>query len=94
MNPTLTIARRELKGYFASPVAFVFIVIFLLLASFFTFMIGGLFERGEANSVRRVAQLLQSAFGSAGDGQPESVLQGLQVSGERRLCSAVSRAAD
>ncbi len=49
MNPTLTIARRELKGYFASPVAFVFIVIFLLLASFFTFMLGGLFERGEAN---------------------------------------------
>ncbi len=49
MNPTLTIARRELKGYFASPVAFVFIVIFLLLAAFFTFMLGGLFERGEAN---------------------------------------------
>ncbi len=49
MNPTLTIARRELKGYFASPVAFVFIVIFLLLASFFTFMVAGFFERGEAN---------------------------------------------
>ena len=49
MNPTLTIARRELKGYFASPVAFVFIVIFLLLASFFTFMMGGLLELGQAS---------------------------------------------
>jgi ABC-2 type transport system permease protein len=44
-----TIAKREFGGYFASPVAFVFIVIFLLLAAFFTFMIAGFFERGEAN---------------------------------------------
>ncbi len=42
-----TIAKRELGGYFASPVAYVFIVIFLLLAGFFTFMAGGFFERGE-----------------------------------------------
>ena len=48
MNHILTIAKREVRGYFSSPVAFVFIVIFLLLAGFFTFMIGGLFERGEA----------------------------------------------
>ena len=48
MSNILTIAKRELRGYFSSPVAFVFIVIFLLLAGFFTFMIGGLFERGEA----------------------------------------------
>lgn len=44
-----TIAKRELGAYFASPVAFVFIVIFLLLAGFFTFMVGGFFERGEAS---------------------------------------------
>ena len=44
-----TIAKRELKGYFASPVAYVFIVIYLLLAGFFTFMVGGFFERGQAN---------------------------------------------
>ncbi|MDQ3622078.1 MAG: ABC transporter permease subunit [Verrucomicrobiota bacterium] len=48
-HPIRTIAKRELSGYFSSPVAFVFIVIFLLLAGFFTFMVGGLFERGEAN---------------------------------------------
>jgi ABC-2 type transport system permease protein len=42
------ITKRELSGYFASPVAYVFIVIFLLLAGFFTFMAGFFFERGEA----------------------------------------------
>lgn len=46
-----TIAKRELTGYFASPVAFVFIVIFLLLTGFFTFMAGGFFERGEASLI-------------------------------------------
>ncbi len=48
-RPVLTIAKRELGGYFASPVAFVFIVIFLLLAGFFTFMVAGFFPRGQAN---------------------------------------------
>ena len=43
------IAKRELAGYFSSPVAYVFIVIFLLLTGFFTFMAGGFFEHGEAN---------------------------------------------
>src|SRR5438132_12715120 len=46
-----TIAKRELGGYFASPVAYVFIVIFLLLCGFFTFMLGGFFERREASLV-------------------------------------------
>jgi ABC-2 type transport system permease protein len=44
-----TIARREIVGFFASPVGFVFIVIFLLLSGFFTFMVAGFFEGGEAN---------------------------------------------
>lgn len=44
-----TIAKRELASYFASPVAYVFIVIFLLMIGFFTFMVGGFFERGEAS---------------------------------------------
>jgi gliding motility-associated transport system permease protein len=44
-----TIAKRELGGYFSSPVAYVFIVIFLLLTGFFTFMAGNFFERGQAN---------------------------------------------
>lgn len=44
-----TISRRELASYFESPVAYVFLVIFLLLAGFFTFTFGGFFERGEAS---------------------------------------------
>jgi ABC-2 type transport system permease protein len=44
-----TIAKRELSGYFGSPVAYVFIVIFLLLTGFFTFEAGGFFERGQAS---------------------------------------------
>jgi ABC-2 type transport system permease protein len=44
-----TIAKRELVGYFDSPVAYVFIVIYLLLAGFFTFTFGAFFDRGEAS---------------------------------------------
>ncbi|HTN26303.1 MAG TPA: ABC transporter permease [Burkholderiales bacterium] len=43
------ILRRELEGYFTSPVAYVFLVIFLLLTGFFTFTAGAFFERGEAS---------------------------------------------
>jgi ABC-2 type transport system permease protein len=49
MRHVWVIAKRELVGYFASPVAYVFLVIFLLLSGFFTFMLGGFFERGEAS---------------------------------------------
>src|SRR5215470_6083641 len=47
-----TITKRELGAYFSSPLAYVFIVIFLLLCGFFTFMVGGFFERGEASLTR------------------------------------------
>ncbi|WCJ58530.1 ABC transporter permease subunit [Fontisphaera persica] len=45
------IGRRQLGSYFNSPVAYVFIVIFLLLAGFFTFMVGGFFQRDQASLV-------------------------------------------
>src|ERR1044071_9841863 len=44
-----TIAKRELSGFFASPVAYVFIVIWLLLIGFFTFSLGGFFQIGQAS---------------------------------------------
>jgi ABC-2 type transport system permease protein len=44
-----TITKRELGAYFSSPLAYIFIVIFLLLCGFFTFMVGQFFERGEAS---------------------------------------------
>lgn len=49
MNPVSVIFRRELSSYFNTPVAYVFIVIFLVLASAFAFQLGGLFERGQAD---------------------------------------------
>lgn len=39
------ILRRELASYFATPVAYVFIVIFLLMAGSFTFYLGNFYER-------------------------------------------------
>ena len=45
------IMKRELGGYFTSPIAYVFLVIFLLLTGFFTFTVGNFFERGEASLV-------------------------------------------
>jgi ABC-2 type transport system permease protein len=44
-----SIAKRELASYFTSPVAYVFLVIFLLLTGFLTFTAGAFFERGEAS---------------------------------------------
>ena len=41
--------RRELGSYFATPLAYVFILIFLLLSASFTFYLGGFFERGQAD---------------------------------------------
>jgi len=41
--------RRELRSYFATPVAYVFIVIFLMLMGAFTFQLGNFYERGQAD---------------------------------------------
>jgi len=43
------IAGRELRAYFATPLAYVFIVIFLALMGVFTFYLGGFYERGQAD---------------------------------------------
>ncbi|MGB0134336.1 ABC transporter permease subunit [Dokdonella sp.] len=49
MSAITTVFRRELASYFATPVAYVFIVIFLVLSSAFTFYLGGFYERGQAD---------------------------------------------
>jgi ABC-2 type transport system permease protein len=49
MRATLVIAGRELAGYFATPVATVFIVIFLVLQGTLTFNLGNFFDRGQAD---------------------------------------------
>jgi ABC-2 type transport system permease protein len=49
MTRAFAIFRRELSGYFATPLAYVFIVIFLVLAGVLTFFVGNFFERGQAD---------------------------------------------
>jgi len=49
MNELLAVFRRELGGYFATPLAFIFIVIFLFTMGAFTFYLGGYYESGQAD---------------------------------------------
>lgn len=49
MRACATIFRREFSSYFATPLAAVVLVVFLFLAGIFTFSMGGLFERGQAD---------------------------------------------
>src|ERR1700692_1271942 len=49
MRNVLTIFRRELAAYFATPLAYVFIVIFLVMAGILTVFRGNFFERGQAD---------------------------------------------
>ena len=48
MKSIWTITKRELAGYFNSPVAYVFLVIFLLMTAAFTFLIGQFMDRNQA----------------------------------------------
>ncbi|MEE3282696.1 MAG: ABC transporter permease subunit [Pseudomonadota bacterium] len=49
MNVIGALFRRELQSYFATPVAYVFILIFLVLMGTFTFYLGNFYERGQAD---------------------------------------------
>ena len=49
MRAFLAIVRRELAAYFTTPIAYVFIVIFVALAGVFTFQVGNYFARGLAD---------------------------------------------
>jgi ABC-2 type transport system permease protein len=49
MNELLAVFRREFASYFATPLAYVFIVIFLFAMGTFTFYIGHFYENGAAD---------------------------------------------
>src|SRR6266576_1574371 len=49
MTRTFAIFRRELRGYFVTPLAYLFIVIFLVLAGVLAFFVGNFFDRGQAD---------------------------------------------
>lgn len=49
MNMVSILFKREFASFFATPVAYVFILIFLILSGVFTFNIGNFYERGQAD---------------------------------------------
>lgn len=49
MSPLIIIARREWNAYFATPLAYVFLVVFLVLCGFATFELGGFYLRNQAD---------------------------------------------
>lgn len=49
MNNIRAILKRELYGYFSTPVAYVFLVVFLFLTGVFTFYLGAFYERAQAD---------------------------------------------
>jgi len=49
MRNVLTIFRREFVSYFTTPLAYVFIVIFLVMGGVLTFFVGNFYDRGQAD---------------------------------------------
>jgi ABC-2 type transport system permease protein len=49
MSPVSAVMRRELRSFFVTPMAYVFLVIFLVLAGILTFYAGDFYERGQAD---------------------------------------------
>jgi ABC-2 type transport system permease protein len=49
MSNVLSIFKREFLGYFSTPIAYVFLAIFVFLSGIFTFYMGSFFDRGQAD---------------------------------------------
>jgi ABC-2 type transport system permease protein len=49
LSPVRTILSRELRSYFATPIAYVFIIIFLLFLNLFAFQLGRIYENGQSD---------------------------------------------
>src|SRR5207344_2358801 len=49
MSPIFTVFKREFRSYFSTPIALIFLTVFLILNGFFTFKLGRFFESGQAD---------------------------------------------
>lgn len=49
MSPIAAVVRRELRSYFVTPVAYVFLVIFLVMSGILTFYAGDFYDRRQAD---------------------------------------------
>ena len=45
------IFKRELAGYYTTPIAYIFMIIFVFLSGIFAFYIGNFFGRGQADLI-------------------------------------------
>ena len=57
MSNVISIFKREFLGYFATPIAYVFLAIFVFLSGIFTFYMGSFFDRGQADATDPVDRL-------------------------------------
>lgn len=51
MSAIMTVFRREMGAYFATPLAYIFIIVFLVLAGVMTFFMGSFLERDQADLI-------------------------------------------
>ena len=49
MSGLLTVCKREWSAYFSTPVAYVFVLIFLMMSAALTFYLGNFYDRGQAD---------------------------------------------
>jgi len=49
LRTTAVITKREFLAYFSTPLAAVFLIVFVALTGAFTFYVGNFFQRGEAD---------------------------------------------
>ena len=49
MKTFLVVTEREIRSYFSTPIALIFLTVFLVLCGFFTFKIGSFYEMGQCD---------------------------------------------
>lgn len=49
MSPVIAVMRRELRSYFVTPVAYLFLLMFLVVSGILTFYVGDFYEREQAD---------------------------------------------
>ena len=86
LSHTWTIAKRELVGYFASPVAYVFLVVFLLMTGIFTFWLGQFFQVGQA-SAGEFLHVASLALSFSRPGGRHAALGGREAAGHDRAAA-------
>ena len=65
MSSLKAIYKRELNSYFSTPIAYVFIVIFIFLTGIFTFKLANFYENGQYPNPHYSLRLVKAGILSA-----------------------------